>query len=80
MDEHGFEARLRHLEHVLLGQQNSQYSKTTKENILKRVNIIQKELDSVYKNNKPIKDFVEKCMFSSIYAIVFTCSNLVYTR
>lgn len=61
MDEHGFEARLRHLEHVLLGQQNAHYSKATKENILKRVDIIQKELDNVYKNNKPIKDFVEKC-------------------
>lgn len=61
MDEHGFEARLRHLEHILVGQQNAQLSKATKETILKRVEVLQKELDTVYKNNKPIKDFIEKC-------------------
>lgn len=63
MDEHGFEARLRHLEHVLVGQQNTQLSKLTKETILKRVAALHKELDTVYKNNKPIKDFVEKCNY-----------------
>lgn len=62
MDEHGFEARLRHLEHILLGQQSPHsHSKSSKENILKRVDIIQKELENVYKNNKSIKDFIEKC-------------------
>lgn len=62
MDEHGFEARLRHLEHILLGQQNAHsHSKSSKENILKRVDVIQKELENVYKNNKSIKDFIEKC-------------------
>ncbi|GAA5808571.1 hypothetical protein MFLAVUS_001962 [Mucor flavus] len=60
MDEHGFEARLRHLEHVLIGQQNAQLSKPTKDNLLKRVSNIHKELDTVYKNNKPIKSFIEK--------------------
>lgn len=61
MDNYGFEARLRHLEHVLIGQQNMQLSKTAKDNLLKRVNNIHKELDTVYKNNKPIKSFIEKC-------------------
>lgn len=61
MDEHGFEARLRHLEHVLVGQQNAQLSKLGKESILKRIEGLYKELDSVYKNNKPIKEFIEKC-------------------
>ncbi|KAI9340108.1 hypothetical protein BD770DRAFT_399772 [Pilaira anomala] len=60
MDNYGFEARLRHLEHVLIGQQNAQLSKTAKDNLLKRVNNIHKELDTVYKNNKPIKSFIEK--------------------
>jgi hypothetical protein len=60
MDEHGFEARLRHLEHVLSGQQQSN-SLATNESILKRVGVIQKELNTVYKNNKNIKEFVGKC-------------------
>jgi DNA-directed RNA polymerase subunit H (RpoH/RPB5) len=64
MDEHGFEARLRHLEHILVGQQNTQLSKAAKETILKRVEVLQKELNTVYKNNKPIKEFVEKCKVS----------------
>ncbi|CAO3611794.1 unnamed protein product [Mucor fragilis] len=59
MDEHGFEARLRHLEHVLLGQ-NSAQSKSSNETLVKRVETLQKELDAVYKNNKPIRDFVTK--------------------
>lgn len=60
MDEHGFEARLRHLEHVLLGQNNTQ-PKGNSETLVKRVEALQKELDVVYKNNKPIRDFVTKC-------------------
>ncbi|KAF1806237.1 hypothetical protein V8B55DRAFT_1455023 [Mucor lusitanicus] len=59
MDEHGFEARLRHLEHVLLGQNNTQ-PKGNSETLVKRVEALQKELDVVYKNNKPIRDFVTK--------------------
>ncbi|CEP14752.1 hypothetical protein [Parasitella parasitica] len=59
MDEHGFEARLRHLEHVLLGQ-NSTQVKSTDETLIKRVQALQKELDTLYKNNKAIKDFVTK--------------------
>ncbi|EPB89341.1 hypothetical protein HMPREF1544_03850 [Mucor circinelloides 1006PhL] len=59
MDEHGFEARLRHLEHVLLGQNNTQL-KGSNETLIKRVEALQKELDAVYKNNKPIRDFVTK--------------------
>lgn len=61
MDEHGFESRLRHLEHVLVGQQTAQVSKLNKESILKRIETLHKELNSVYKNNKSIKDFIEKC-------------------
>ncbi|KAG2204344.1 hypothetical protein INT47_009386 [Mucor saturninus] len=60
MDEHGFESRLRHLEHVLVGQQTAQVSKLSKESILKRIETLHKELNSVYKNNKSIKDFIEK--------------------
>ncbi|KAL7314732.1 hypothetical protein PS15m_006263 [Mucor circinelloides] len=59
MDEHGFEARLRHLEHVLIGQNNTQL-KGSNETLIKRVEALQKELDAVYKNNKPIRDFVTK--------------------
>lgn len=63
MDKHGFEARLRHLDHVLgLHQHNNTLSAlSTKESILKRIEDIQKELDLVYKNNKCIKEFVGKC-------------------
>lgn len=60
MDEFGFEARLRHLEHVLSGgaQQPVINNKTT---ILKRIESIRKELHSVYKSNKTIHDFMDKC-------------------
>lgn len=61
MDEYGFETRLRHLEHILVGQHNNQLSKTAQEDVLKRINGLKKELDEVYKTNKPIKDFVTKC-------------------
>jgi hypothetical protein len=60
MDDHGFEARLRHLEHVLLGQ-NSTQPKGNNETLIKRVEAVQKGLETVYKNNKAIKDFVIKC-------------------
>jgi hypothetical protein len=60
MDEHGFEARLRHLEHVLSGHQQNN-TLAAKESILKRIGAIQKELDTVYKNNKCIKEFISKC-------------------
>ncbi|KAG2215197.1 hypothetical protein INT46_001473 [Mucor plumbeus] len=59
MDDHGFEARLRHLEHVLLGQ-NSTQPKGNNETLIKRVEAVQKGLETVYKNNKAIKDFVTK--------------------
>ncbi|OBZ88711.1 Dynactin subunit 3 [Choanephora cucurbitarum] len=60
MDEYGFESRLRHLEHILVGQQSHQLTKTTSDSIYKRLDAIQKELNSVYKNNKPVKEFVAK--------------------
>ena len=63
MDEYGFESRLRHLEHILVGQQSHQLTKTTSDSIYKRLDAIQKELNSVYKNNKPVKEFVAKCQF-----------------
>lgn len=68
MDEHGFEARLRHLEHVLLGQNNTQL-KGSNETLIKRVEALQKELDAVYKNNKPIRDFVTKCKYGHMYIL-----------
>ncbi|KAI8880138.1 hypothetical protein K501DRAFT_255572 [Backusella circina FSU 941] len=57
MDEYGFEARLRHLEHIIAGQNQP---KTVQIAVLKRVETLRKELHSVYKNNKSIRDFVEK--------------------
>lgn len=60
MDEHGFEARLRHLEHVLLGQSSAQ-SKGNNETLVKRIEAVQKGLETVYKNNKAIKEFITKC-------------------
>ncbi|KAI8985441.1 hypothetical protein BDB01DRAFT_87392 [Pilobolus umbonatus] len=57
MDEHGFESRLRHLEYIIVGQHNT---KIPNEHILKRIDLLKRELDAVYKHNKPIKDFTEK--------------------
>ncbi|KAG1461219.1 hypothetical protein G6F46_004115 [Rhizopus delemar] len=59
MDEHGFEARLRHLEYILYGQQQQQ-NKSTNEVIIKRMELLRKELSSIYQNNKSIKYFIEK--------------------
>lgn len=69
MDEHGFEARLRHLEHVLVGGQQQQQSllrsnsinNDTKLTLLKRIEGLKKELHSLCKSNKAVHDFVEKC-------------------
>ncbi|KAG0743214.1 hypothetical protein G6F57_004755 [Rhizopus arrhizus] len=59
MDDHGFEARLRHLEYILYGQQQQQ-NKSTNEVIIKRMELLRKELSSIYQNNKSIKYFIEK--------------------
>ncbi|KAI9492068.1 hypothetical protein BDB00DRAFT_830059 [Zychaea mexicana] len=58
MDEHGFEARLRHLEHIVAGQTN--IPRSTKTSILKRIDDLKKELHTLYKSNKPIKEFIER--------------------
>ncbi|KAI8079528.1 uncharacterized protein B0P05DRAFT_540979 [Gilbertella persicaria] len=60
MDEYGFESRLRHLEHILVGQHNAQLQKLTHESIYKRLELLQRELNTVYKDNKPVKEFVTK--------------------
>ncbi|KAI8138987.1 hypothetical protein BJV82DRAFT_628629 [Fennellomyces sp. T-0311] len=60
MDEHGFEARLRHLEHIVTGQAASAIPRTTKTSILKRIDALKKELNTVYKTNKSIKEFIER--------------------
>lgn len=60
MDKYGFESRLRHLEYIIIGQQQGQLPKGTKENVLKRIESLKKELDSIYRNNKLIKDFADK--------------------
>ena len=59
MDEHGFEARLRHLEYILAGQTN--IPRNTKTTTIKRIDELKKELHTLYKSNKPIKDFMERC-------------------
>ncbi|KAI8981853.1 hypothetical protein BDF20DRAFT_863600 [Mycotypha africana] len=61
MDEYGFGARLRHLEYILFGQQE-QYSNTTlnEATVPERLEALQKELNNVYRQNKPIKDFIRK--------------------
>ncbi|KAI7863468.1 hypothetical protein BDF14DRAFT_1843414 [Spinellus fusiger] len=60
MDEHGFEARLRHLEHILVGQQTAYLSRATKVSLLQRVDTLRKELQRVFKSNKGVQDFVDK--------------------
>ncbi|KAG1463676.1 hypothetical protein G6F56_005233 [Rhizopus delemar] len=57
MDEHGFEARLRHLEYILYGQQQSQSK--SHDAVIKRMELLKKELGSIYHNNKPIRCFIE---------------------
>ena len=59
MDEHGFEARLRHLEYILAGQTN--IPRNTKTSTTKRIDELKKELYTLYKTNKPIKEFMERC-------------------
>ncbi|CDH56274.1 hypothetical protein RO3G_02478 [Lichtheimia corymbifera JMRC:FSU:9682] len=59
MDEHGFETRLRHLEHVLAGRANS-IPRNTKTTLLKRIDGLKKELNNVYRSNKLMHDFVDK--------------------
>lgn len=59
MDEHGFEARLRHLEYILYGQQQSQSK--SHDAVIKRMELLKKELGSIYHNNKPIRCFIENC-------------------
>ncbi|KAI8640421.1 hypothetical protein BD408DRAFT_445190 [Parasitella parasitica] len=75
MDEHGFEARLRHLEHILLGQNNTQ-AKGSDETLIKRVQALQKELDTLYKNNKVIKEFIAKY---ETHAKLFNPNTSTYT-
>ncbi|KAI7856826.1 hypothetical protein BDC45DRAFT_566887 [Circinella umbellata] len=58
MDEHGFEARLRHLEYILAGQTN--IPRNTKTSTTKRIDELKKELYTLYKTNKPIKEFMER--------------------
>lgn len=72
MDDHGFEARLRHLEYILYGQQQQQ-NKSTNEVIIKRMELLRKELSSIYQNNKSIKYFIEKCN-------VYTCKTQLKTH
>ncbi|KAI8377955.1 uncharacterized protein BYT42DRAFT_362914 [Radiomyces spectabilis] len=60
MDEHGFVARLRHLEHILVGQQVSHLSRDTQLTLLKRVHALKSELNNVYKNNKTLQAFMDK--------------------
>ncbi|KAI9470109.1 MAG: hypothetical protein EXX96DRAFT_588824 [Benjaminiella poitrasii] len=58
-NEFGFETRLRYLEHVLLNQQQQQ-QQTDEESIVKRIQTLMKNVDTIYKSNKPIKDFITK--------------------
>ncbi|KAI9020843.1 hypothetical protein CLU79DRAFT_754028 [Phycomyces nitens] len=60
MDEHGFEARLRHVEHILVGQQPMYLARATKLPLLQRMDALRKELQIVYKGNKGIQDFIDK--------------------
>jgi hypothetical protein len=77
MDEYGFEARLRHLEHIISGQNQP---KTTQIAVLKRVETLRKELHTVYKNNKSIRDFVEKCKRQQGHGIQFIYSSHFHSR
>ncbi|KAF7727966.1 hypothetical protein EC973_006854 [Apophysomyces ossiformis] len=60
MDEYGFEARLRHLEQIVAGQQLAHLERTTKNSLFRRIELLRKELRTVYHNNKAINDFINK--------------------
>ncbi|CAO3698424.1 unnamed protein product [Rhizopus stolonifer] len=64
MDEHGFEARLRHLEYILYGQQQSQSK--SHDAVIKRMELLKKELGSIYHNNKPIRCFIENYLLLNV--------------
>ncbi|KAI9316485.1 hypothetical protein BX666DRAFT_1951252 [Dichotomocladium elegans] len=59
MDEYGIETRLRHLEHIVVGQSN-QLPPQIKTTLIKRIDGLKKELHSVYKSNKLVQEFVDK--------------------
>ncbi|KAG0169882.1 hypothetical protein DFQ28_002792 [Apophysomyces sp. BC1034] len=60
MDEYGFEARLRHLEHILAGQQATHLERATQQSLSRRIDALRKELQTVYHNSKSINDFITK--------------------
>ncbi|EIE77774.1 hypothetical protein RO3G_02478 [Rhizopus delemar RA 99-880] len=78
MDEHGFEARLRHLEYILYGQQQQQ-NKSTNEVIIKRMELLRKELSSIYQNNKSIKYFIEKCNLDDTHSKLLNPNTSTYS-
>lgn len=75
MDEYGFETRLRHLEYVLLGQQQQQQQiKSPDDAIVQRLGKLNRKLQSIYQKHKPIEYFMEKCkMLYKIHIVNNTC-------
>lgn len=65
MDQYGFESRLRHLEHVVTGTDQHDTNAT----VLQRLERLQKELHTLYRNNKTIHDFIDKCNLFALSVI-----------
>ncbi|KAI8081459.1 uncharacterized protein BX664DRAFT_340440 [Halteromyces radiatus] len=75
MDEYGFETRLRHLEHIIAGDQIEHLSRSVQGSLTLRCSQLAKELNILYKNNKSLQDFATKY---DPYAKVLNPTNSTY--